>query len=96
MKLFKIAIFLLISHTSNAQWTDISLSNDENLYRIQMLSDSLGYVNSWTTLLKTENAGEKWDTVYHDSTIIDFHFLNSQTGFLIANSNQQNCFYSFY
>jgi len=88
----QLILILISSYSASAQWIDISVNSNENLKRIQMLTDSLGYVNSSNILFKTESAGNQWDTVYYENnaTIIDFHFINNLTGYLTKNTNQQN------
>lgn len=90
--LLKTVIILLISHSLSAQWVDVSMSNDENMQRIQMLSDSAGFVNSVNVLYKTTNAGQQWDSIYSDTGtyIIDFHFIDRQKGYLINYNGQLN------
>lgn len=89
---FKIAILFLISQSVNAQWVDLSLDKRAELKRIQMLSDSVGYVNSNEVLYKTEDAALQWDTIFHEdqATIFDYHFIDSQMGYLIKNKNFKN------
>ncbi|MCB0839194.1 MAG: T9SS type A sorting domain-containing protein [Bacteroidetes bacterium] len=96
IKIFFLALFLSITSQSVfAQWTDLSLNSSDHLSRIHMINDSSGFVNSVHSLHRTDSRGETWDTIYYgaDIFILDFYFLDTQTGYLLLNTNSANKLY---
>src|SRR5688572_20154474 len=83
MKKIAIITAILLANQAFAQWTLSYINKYENFNHIQFLSGKVGYTDGYGKLLKTQDGGTSWDTVYNDkeTTIVDVHFINENMGF---------------
>ena len=83
MKKIIILTAILLANQAFAQWALSTINKYENFNHVQFLTDKVGYTDGYGKILKTQDGGASWDTIYSDknTTIVDVFFINENMGF---------------
>lgn len=90
-KIVLLSVFLLTVTSVNAQWINLSSGTNRNLYEIQFINNTTGFVvGEKATVLKTNDAGSNWLTrnppIYSD--LHELFFLNENLGWVVGDSGK--------
>ena len=99
MKQFTL-IFLLLNiyllTPTNAQWYPVNSNTSEDLNDIYFVSENTGYcAGNNGIILKTNDGGENWETVFQDSSIIGFYYVTTAFGQVIAFGGNPDGWYKY-
>lgn len=80
---FAILITILFySSPVEGQWTSLNTGTIEYLYNVNFPTQDTGYIVLQSGLIKkSENGGQNWSVVNSSADLLDFAFINVQTGF---------------